>query len=602
MKKSVDFLLITPPFCQTNTPYPATAYLQAYLRKKNQSVVLLDLGIKLLLRIFSASGLHQLFDFAENKYLHHKKNPLLRDLCFIQKNAYIAHISNVMQFLQGKTNQAIPSWIDALPKGRFLHEHIVTDPLADIDIARHKCTLFLEDLSLFIQQYVDPNFGFSRYGEQLGRSANTFDGYAQALEKVPGLLEQWMLELLAQALQECSPRYIGFTLPFPGNLLSALRCAQYLKKNSPKIKIVMGGGFVNTELREIRDERFFQYCDYLCFDHGESTLEQILNDQIRVSSTVLPNRCVLPASPLPFREHAVPDYTGLDLHDYFSVIPISNPMHRLWNDGRWIKMMIAHGCYWGKCSFCDGSLDYIRRYEPLSAETVVNTMVQLMEAQKKALQVAGCSPEENDYNGFHFVDEAAPPVLLRDISLLLLKKGIRVRWWTNIRFEKAFTEDLCQLMAQAGCIAVSGGLEVASPRILKSIGKGVTVEQAFEVCKSFAGAQVLVHAYLMYGFPGQTKKETLESLENVRQLFEKNYIQSAFWHRFALTAHSPMGQNPERFHCIPEHTDFTFAKNDLMFQQTEGDDPEQFTEGLNKALYNYMHGVGFHLPLSHWFR
>jgi hypothetical protein len=34
-------------------------------------------------------------------------------------------------------------------------------------------------------------------------------------------------------------------------------------------------------------------------------------------------------------------------------------MHRMWSDGRWNKLTMAHGCYWGMY-FCDISLDYIK--------------------------------------------------------------------------------------------------------------------------------------------------------------------------------------------------------------------------------------------------
>lgn len=594
---SVDYLLITPPFCQTNTPYPATAYLSAFLKRKGNTTAQIDLGIKVLLRIFSRSGLENLFDEAELRYRDTYKNPLLRDSCYIQKSAYIEHIEPVIAFLQDCSSAHIPLWIEQLPTGTYLHENIYIHDLNALAIAKHKCSLFLEDLSTFIQKHVDAHFEFIKYGEQLGRSAFSFDVYAIELERAPKIIENWMIEILDEAMSQYHPKHVGFSLPFPGNVLSALRCAQHLKKKYSECKILMGGGFVNTELRDIKDARFFDLCDHLFFDDGEDSMELYLQNP---ESTV---RCFIPQTHLPFTQHSIPDYSELKLSDYFSMLPISNPMHRLWNDGRWIKMILAHGCYWGKCSFCDGSLDYIKRYDPLKPKMVVDTMELLMDQQKQNLLYHGLNPCLEDYNGFHFVDEAAPPILLRQISEIIIARNLKIRWWTNIRFEKTYDPNLCTLMARAGCIAVSGGLEVASPRILKLIGKGVSVEQATQVCKHFSSTGIMVHAYLMYGFPSQTKSETYESLENVRQLFIKGYIQSAFWHRFALTAHSPMGKNPDQFYCsLKPQPDFLFAKNDLAFTQTCGDDPDLFGEGLNKALYNYMHGKGFKLPLGHWFR
>jgi hypothetical protein len=54
--------------------------------------------------------------------------------------------------------------------------------------------------------------------------------------------------------------------------------------------------------------------------------------------------------------------------------------------------------------------------------------------------------EQTGQNGFHFVDEAAPPALMRALALEIIKRKLTVSWWTNIRFEKSFTRDLCYLL------------------------------------------------------------------------------------------------------------------------------------------------------------
>ena len=204
-------------------------------------------------------------------------------------------------------------------------------------------------------------------------------------------------------------------------------------------------------------------------------------------------------------------------------------------------------------------------------------------------------------NGFHFVDEAAPPALMRELALEIIRRDLAVTWWTNIRFEKSFTADLCKLLAASGCIAVSGGLEVASDRLLKLIDKGTTVEQVAQVTQNLTEAGVMVHAYLMYGYPTQTAQETTDSLEMVRQLFELGIIQSGFWHQFALTAHSPIGLNPEEYGITPKLEKIEFANNDVEFLDKTNIDHSKFNAGLKKSLYNYMHGVGFELPLKDWF-
>jgi hypothetical protein len=73
-----------------------------------------------------------------------------------------------------------------------------------------------------------------------------------------------------------------------------------------------------------------------------------------------------------------PDYSDLLLDKYISVIEIVNPMHRMWSDGRWNKLTMAHGCYW-EMYFCDISLDYIKIYEPVAANLLCDRMEEMME-------------------------------------------------------------------------------------------------------------------------------------------------------------------------------------------------------------------------------
>src|SRR5690606_20450038 len=390
---------------------------------------------------------------------------------------------------------------------------------------------------------------------------------------------------------------VCFSVPFPGNLYSAFRCAQYIKSHYPHVKVAMGGGFPNTELRSVTDVRVFEFFDFITLDDGELPIELLASSNLSKEGElkrtfILENGNVVyknNSTKPDYKQNEVgtPDYSDLPLDKYIQVIEIANPMHSLWSDGRSNKLTMAHGCYWGKCTFCDISLDYIKIYEPIAAKILVDRMEHLMA--------------QTGETGFHFVDEAAPPALMKALALEIIKRKLTVTWWTNIRFEKNFTKDLCKLLKASGCIAVSGGLEVASDRLLALIDKGVTVAQVAQVTRHFTESNIMVHAYLMYGFPTQTVQETVDSLEMVRQLFEIGVLQSGFWHQFALTAHSPIGLNPSEYRIIPNNKPITFANNDVAFHDTTGIDHNQFSFGLKKSLFNYMYGIGFELPLQDWF-
>ncbi len=604
--KKPTLLLITPPLTQLNTPYPATAYLKGYLEQEGYTVYQADLGIELVLQIFNTNGLSLIFQEIEEEFEVYDLEIHFRKMIHL-KDDYISTIKSVISFLQNQDPTLAHSIcsLQFLPQGkRFENQLEKLDwTFGNLDIqdkARFIATLYLEDLADLIRETIAPEFEFSRYAEKLGLSATSFTPLYEHLHQVEGLLDTILTQLLEDHIQKCEPNVIGFSVPFPGNLYGAFKCAQYIKEIHPHIYTSMGGGYPNTELRELKEVRVFEFFDFITLDDGEGPVIKLLEfiEGKRSQNTLQRTFCLVDNKVtyinnsidnfIPHTKVGTPNYTGLPIKEYLSVIDVLNPMHRLWSDGRWNKLTIAHGCYWKKCSFCDISLDYIGRYDVAPATLLVNRIEEIID--------------QTGETGFHFVDEAAPPLALRDLALELIKRNVTISWWANIRFEKTFTHDLCLLLAKSGCIAVSGGLEVASDRLLALMEKGVTINQVARVTHGFTQAGIMVHAYLMYGFPTQTAQETIDSLEIVRQLFEENVIQSGYWHQFSMTEHSPVGKNPEKYQVKkigPEKG--LFANNDLTHEDPLGCDHQKFTDGLKTSIYNYMHGMGLEYTPQEWF-
>ncbi|MGB4838756.1 MAG: radical SAM protein [Saprospiraceae bacterium] len=596
-------LLITPPFTQLNTSYPATSYLKGFLNTLNVESVQADLSLEVILKIFSSSGLRYLFNLIQDNESELSENTFR---IFNQRNKYISSIDSVIAFLHN-TN---PTLAHTICNGGFLPEASRFSFDSELlwafgsmgvqDKARHLSTLYLEDLGDLITEVIDPYFGFSRYAERIARTATHFDDIYDELKVHNTIISDFMLEILDEKIREYLPSLICITVPFPGNVFSTFKCGQFIKTKYPAITVAIGGGYANTELRKVYDDRVFEFIDYITLDDGEAPLQHLieyLNGE-RSKSALKRTFCLEKGSvtyingskelDIAQKDVGTPDYSDLKLDKYLSVIEVINPMHRLWSDGRWNKITLAHGCYWGKCSFCDVTLDYIKKYEPVSA-------AQLCDRLETIISQTG-------QNGFHFVDEAAPPALLRDLALEIIKRDLTIVWWTNIRFEKSFTLDLCRLLKMSGCIAISGGLEVASDRLLTKMKKGVTVAQVSRVAHSFTSFGIMVHAYLMYGFPTQSIQETIDSLEMVRQMFVADIIQSGFWHQFAMTAHSPVGLEPKEFQVINTGPTFGgFAENDLFHEDPTGADHEIFSNGLKQSIYNFMQDAGLEKPLQTWF-
>jgi radical SAM superfamily enzyme YgiQ (UPF0313 family) len=614
-------LLMTPPMTQLNTPYPATAYLTGFLRSRGYDAVQRDPAIELFLEMMTMPALDIIHQHVEDNFEAFEDDEL-PDIIYTfmaEFDRYRLCVEPVIRFLQGKD----PSLALRIVSRRFLPEGPAFDAIAQMeavsgdilktafgslglqDKAKYLATLFINDLSAVITQGVDPYFEVSRYGERLAAANPSFDNLYDTLMGEPSFSSEILEQLVEMYLEETQPSVVALTVPFPGNMLGALRIAQTCKAINPDLPIIIGGGFVNTELRALKDPRIFEFIDFICLDDGERpfmTLLEYFDGQREIDDLV---RTYFLAEDkngeqyvhynenpelhdIPQTDVGTPIYDGLPLGDYLSLCEMLNPMHRIWSDGRWNKLTIAHGCYWRKCSFCDVTLDYIDRYDAAGADILVDRIEELIE--------------ETGQTGFHFVDEAAPPKALFALARRLIERGVVISWWGNIRFEKTFTPERCQLLADSGCVAVSGGLEVASDRLLKLMKKGVSVEQVARVTKAFSDADILVHAYLMYGFPTQTEQESIDALEMVRQMMDQGCFQSAFWHRFAATVHSPIGVNPEEFGItLAERPDILFAENDVDFTDPTGTNHEMLGEGLRKALYNYMHGIGFDQPMSFWF-
>ena len=540
-------LLITPPLTQLNTPYPATAYLKGYYREQGAEVRQVDLGIEVADRVLSREFLESIGLMEQARLIEPVK-------CFLrgQDDTLGPRIANRSLLPEGKR-------FEQLDEDNLEWSFGVS---GTTDKAMHLATLFIEDIADHIREHVDPHFDLVRYAEYLSNDAPTFDPLYDELQQEPSVIDHLMLQILEEKLstfhfQFSTLERVCITVPFPGCLYGALRCGQWLKTHT-SATVEIGGGFPNTEWRQLSDKRIYEFC------------HEVVIDGCREA------------------DQYCPDFSDLPLDKYLSLTEMTNPMHRLWSQGRWNKMVMAHGCYWHRCAFCDTSLDYIGNYRAPKATTVVDHMERIIDQ-------TGCT-------GFHFVDEALPPKLLREVAEEILRRGLAVSFWGNIRFEKAYTAELCDLLAEAGMVAVSGGLEVASDRLLKFMDKGVTIQQTVEACRHLRDAGIMVHTYLMYGFPTETLQESVDALETVRRMFDEGIVQSAFWHRYAMTCHSPSGLNPEaygarRVTLKPN----PFCNNEVDWEPGFDYDIDAVGAALRMATYNYMNGLGLDQPVRSWF-
>ena len=274
---------------QLNTPYPSTAYLTGFLRSRGVDAVQEDLALALVLSFFTTEGMAEIR--AQALTVPEESRSASVNFFLDYFDSYQSTIAPTISFLQGRDSTLSHriNTRDFLPEGpRFASLDVFDDEeagdslswafgaLGSQDRARHLATLYLNDLSDVLRDAVDDRFEFVRYAESLASSQPTFTPLADALGAKSTLMDLHLHELAGKAIERHQPDLVLLSVPFPGAMYAALRIAQVIKKSYPKIKIALGGGYVNTELRELSDARIFDYVDFITLDSGERPLLALL--------------------------------------------------------------------------------------------------------------------------------------------------------------------------------------------------------------------------------------------------------------------------------------------------------------------------------------
>ena len=670
-------LTIIPPIMQLNTAYPSGAYLTSFFKTENCDASWCDLNIRLFYEIFSRSGLTRLFELSEARALQladqaERKgddNTAFNLRRYIsQKENWIEWIDFIIAVLCGggareKEHQFLYS--PFAPRGSRMENYLAG--LAEngreptVDDMRFLCSFALADLSDYITVAFDPQFSLVRYAESLAVDTRTFADFEAQIDSpvmehfYKPVLESLLTELPAASggrafrcsadapaaslasltnVSSLSPVaacgaapipklevLICISIPFAGTFLPALYTARFLKeKLGSSAFVCIGGGFVNTELREARDPALAKYIDAISYDRGYGSYHDLLDSLVKPGNdnkvslsgltgqslyklrlfTPQPDGSIQVTDPLwqspDFEKYEneitakiIPDYSDIDFKIYPRMCDDANAMHRIWTDGAWIKAYLAHGCYWHRCAFCDTSLDYVCGYKPTDIEPLYNGLLK--------------TAREKGVYGIHFVDEALPPVALKKFALLNARSGNPLYFWGNVRFEKTFTKDLAAFLSYCGLGGVSAGIESATGTGLESINKGTDISSITRACCAFKEAGILVHAYMIYGFWNDTPQTIIDSMETLRQFFEAGLLDSAFWHKFVLTRNSTVYNQWQKEGNLSlvssEEASSAFARNNLHFKGEEKFN--KYGAPLETALNCWMHGDRLDQHVQKWF-
>ena len=615
----MNVLIITPPLVQLNAPYPSGAYLSSFFKKLGNNTKWLDLSIELVHEIFSYCGLTRLFELTEKKAMEkaalaesHGDDETAMNLrrYVLQSELWIQWIDDIIKILCDGTNESTRElchkfmFSPNVPRGARMENYIANlEREPNADDTRNLATMALADLADYIAVVFDRGFSLVRYAESIAVNETSFADIEKNIDSP--VLKEFYSRVLERTINIEEKTLVCISVPFAGTFTPALYTGKWLKeKFGSKVFISMGGGFVNTELREADNTDLERYTDSLSYDRGYGSYKAWFDSAESFSQplykmTIITKEKIIPAKhedseygkfENEITESNVPDYSGIDFSKYPRVADDTNPMQRLWSDGAWMKAYLAHGCYWHRCAFCDTTLDYVSSYKMTKIENLYSGLKSQLEKCR--------------VRGIHFVDEAMPPKAMVKFSDLILADKKNFSWWGNVRFEKVFTRDMADFMAAGGLIGVSGGIEIATGSGLDSISKGTDINSIVKACCAFKEAGILVHAYMIYGYFGETEQDTINSMETLRQLYSAGLLDSCFWHKFVLTRHSRIysewkeGKYPNLKPVEPKNAGI-FAKNGLHF---EGENLlAKFGSGLNASLAAWMHGDKLNMSVNKWF-
>lgn len=632
----LNTIIIQPPLVQLNTPYPSGAYLLSFFKdlystnKINGQVKWYDLSTELFHKIFCKEGLSFIFNKTQSHALKlaDKYEQQNNDNAAFQLRRYISQsekwcnwIDIIIKILCNGNREYTHEFVRSahVPRGNRMEQYLSNlNRDVTVEDSQILASLALADLADYITTVYDQNFALIRYAESLAVSTATFS-QAEAQLNSP-ILTDFYKPLLQNIFQQTKGNTLFcISIPFPGTFVSSLYTAQQIRSHyKNQAAISFGGGYINTELRNITDTKLFQYCDFISYDKGYGSYLSLFKDlnfhsENQTQNPILQkldgtqyykitynhNNKIIPAQEenIEFQKQEcsiikklVPDFTQIDFSKSPKLTDDTNPMHRIWNDGSWLKIYMAYGCYWHRCAFCDTSLDYVKDFQTTNIQNLYNGIYE--QAKKTGIY------------GIHFVDEACPPIGLQQLALSNCKQNPKLTFWGNIRFEKTFTRDLADLLSYGGLTAVSAGIEIATGSGLSTINKGTEIEHIIAACCAFKEAGILIHSYMIFGFWNQTPQDLINSMETLRQMFQEGLLDSAFWHKFTLTKHSTVykeweqGKHPD-LKPIPQ-SPTQFAQNNISF---EGEEKSQkYSDSLNAALNQWMHGQNLQKKVETYFQ
>ena len=333
--------------------------------------------------------------------------------------------------------------------------------------------------------------------------------------------------VLAKTINAVQPTAIGFTA-YQENIEQIRLWARLAKKIAPETKIILGGPQITFMPGEALHH--MPEVDFLCRGEGEDVmlgLAQALTDGLDLSG--IPGLC--------FSHNGEIVETGFvhgakDLDAYAS--PYLSDLIDLRHKER-VILLTTRGCAYD-CAFCYTPRASQRKVRFFSIERIIDEM--------KYLKSKGIS-------AFWFADTNFSVSRKRLVTLLeaIIEDVPGVTFWCQTRYD-LINKELLALLKRAGAESIAYGLESANPHVLERINKPIDLNRLSHVVKMTQEAGIQVELFSMFGLPGESLVQALNTLA-----FLKNNQVPVDGNSISQQAHlffgTPMTEDPETYGIRP---------------------------------------------------
>jgi len=308
-------------------------------------------------------------------------------------------------------------------------------------------------------------------------------------------------EKIVPLIMEENPDLIGISLNHFSQFIPGFTLCRLLKKSSKSLPIILGGETLTEVVRFLPSHPdLFYLFDFIALGKGEYTLEGLTKTCPSVPEKI-PNLVFVRKGKLLYSE------TREDVN----IDTLPTPDFRVKKPNPIIPLSLSSGCVWGKCSFCfypftqtQGEYREHAVYQERSIAKVVEDIKKIHQEVSPLL--------------FYFTDHSIPFKRLRDIGEGLRKAGISTHFFSFIRAEDEFASpENLSLLRQNGFIGGYFGLESGSQRINDLMNKGIKVKNVEKILQSFSDVGLIASLFCMIGFPGETEREAMKTVEFLRK-------------------------------------------------------------------------------------